>query len=238
MRKLRSQIMLAIVCAILGFILAYEFKVISNQSLTTSDTSQGANITVEIEQLKKQKGELDKKVADQQTSITKYEAELADNSGASKELLSQLNDTRTLLGETDVQGQGIRIDITPKSNIIKSNPVGNDRFSDQDLVSIVNKLNVAGAEAISINNIRVTSRTGIRNAADYIMVGDDRISPLTTITIFAIGDKGLLNSGLDFPGELSAIQQFATITYQKMDNITILKANKVLKTNFAKPVKK
>jgi uncharacterized protein YlxW (UPF0749 family) len=238
MGKFRSQIMLAIVCAILGFILAYEFRVISKQSLTTSDPNQSSNITVEIEQLKKQKDELDKKVTDLQGSITKYETEIADNSGTSKELLNQLNDTRMLLGETDVQGPGLRIDIAPKSNIAKSNPIGTDRIADKDLIYLINELNFAQAEAISINGIRITSRTGIRNAADYILVGDDKISPLSPITIYAIGDKNLLNGTFDFQGELLSIQQFSSVTYQKVDNITISKANTVLKTTYAKPVNK
>ena len=56
MRKLTSQISMALVCGILGFMLAYQFKVLMKQENTFNlSRENGTDITVEIEQYKKEK---------------------------------------------------------------------------------------------------------------------------------------------------------------------------------------
>ena len=57
MKKSTSQIVVAIVCALLGFLLAYQFKLL-NKSGKNNLNQQNSDIISEIESLKKQKEEL------------------------------------------------------------------------------------------------------------------------------------------------------------------------------------
>ena len=153
-------------------------------------------------------------------------------------LYKELEETRILTGGTEVEGEGMIIYITPKSNIFGSNSE-DQRINDTDLVHIVNELNAADAEAISINDIRLTSRSGIRNAGNAIIINDERISYNKRVTIKAIGKKDILESAISFPGAIpQELSQTCDITMEKSDKIKIPKYNKTYKFEFAKPIEK
>ena len=73
MKKLGSQIMVAVVCCILGFMLAYQFKSLtkSGEKIDVSKTS--TDITADVEQYKLDKVAMQKRVDDLQTQVKKYE---------------------------------------------------------------------------------------------------------------------------------------------------------------------
>jgi hypothetical protein len=59
MGKVKAQVSIAIVCGILGFMLAYQFKVLMKQDKTLNlNNKNSTDVTVEIEQYKKQKQQL------------------------------------------------------------------------------------------------------------------------------------------------------------------------------------
>jgi len=238
MKKYSAQISVALVCCILGFMIAYQFRILNKQSNIQNTTLSSTDLTVEIEQLRKQKDELQKNINDLQSKIKVYEDSAANRTEESQTLLKDLENSRMLTGVTDVQGQGVILYLSPNTTGL-GNDLTSDRITDKHLVYVVNELLAAGAEAISINDIRLTPRTGIRNAGNYILVNEERVSPLNRITIKAIGDKNLLISALAFPGVLSDFNSVATYKYEKSDNIIISKNkyNKSMKFDFAKSFK-
>lgn len=235
MRKMSSQISVAIVCAILGFMLAYQFKVLMKQEKTLNLGSvNSTDITVEIEQYKKQKTELEAKVNELQDKVKSYEQATAGTSDASKALLKELDNSRLLTGLTDVHGPGIVIYLTPDSNLFGTNAV--DHITDKHLVYLVNELRFSGAEAISINDIRVVGNTGIRNAGNSILINDEKVSYSQRIVIKAIGDKSLLYSGMSFPEVFSEFKGICEAKFEKQDDIKIGKYTKTYKFDYVKPV--
>lgn len=238
MKKYTSQISVALVCCILGFMIAYQFRILNKQSNIQNAAQSSTDLTVEIEQLRKNKDELQKNINDLQAKIKVYEDSAANKTDDTQTLLKDLENSRMLAGVTDVQGQGVILYLNPNTTGLGAD-LTSDRITDKHLVYVVNELLAAGAEAISINDIRLTPRTGIRNAGNYILVNEERISPLDRITIKAIGDKDLLMGALAFPGVLSDFNAVATYKYEKSDNIIISKNkyNKSMKFDFAKPVK-
>lgn len=235
MKKLHSQISVGMVCILLGFMITYQLKAVMNQKREAAEKKPVAAITLQIEQLQNQKKDLEKKVNELQTEIKNYEDAAANSNTITKEIVKKLDDTRILTGSVDVQGEGVIIYITPQSEIF-GNTLDAPAIIDTDLIKLVNELNAADAEAISINDIRVTSRTGIRDASNYITINDERISPFKKITIKAIGNKKNLKDALDFPGVLGI--DGATITYEVSDKIEIYKYNKSLEFKYAKPINK
>lgn len=236
MRKVASQISVALVCCILGFMLTYQFRVLMKQDNTLNLNNQNSSdVTVEIEQYKKEKAALETKVNDLQNKVKGYEDAAASKSDSTKNLLDELESSRILVGEVDVKGQGIVIYLNPNSNLF-GNSV-NNHITDKDLVYLVNELRFAGAEAISINDIRVVSRTGIRTAGNYILINDEKISPSKRIVIQAIGDKSLLYSAMSFPEVFSDLKAICDVKFEKSDSITIKKYNKPYKFEYAEPVK-
>lgn len=236
MRKASSQISVAIVCCILGFMVAYQFKMLTRQNTNITLSKNSADITVEIEQYKQQKEELEKKVNEMQNQLKNYENAAAGRSETSKALLKELEDTRILMGSTDVQGEGVVIYLTPDNGFLSNSNI--ERITDRHLVYLINELRFAGAEAISINDIRITGNSGIRNSGNYIIVdGDEKISPNSRVAIKAIGNKNLLYSDLSFPEVFADFKGICDVKFEKSDTIKIGKYNKTYKLNFAKPVK-
>lgn len=233
--KKTSQISVALVCAILGFMLSYQFKTVIKQEKNLNITSKNSeDVTVEIEQYKKEKTELEKKVDELQKKLKEYENKASAKSDVTKNLLQELEDTRLLTGTTDVKGSGIVIYLNPLNDIFGSGP--KDKLTDKHIVYLVNELRFAGAESIAINGIRVVNRTGIRNAGNYILVNDERVSPNKQITIEAIGNKDLLYSTLDFPEVFVDFKGICDIKYEKKNEIKMQKYTKVYKNEYAKPV--
>ena len=238
MKKFRAQISIGIICILLGFMITYQFKMISKQNLAADPKKNTPEIITENEQLKKQKEELQKKIDELDAKTKEYENAARGRDEQSELLYKELEETRILTGGTEVEGEGMIVYITPKSNIFGSNPE-DQLINDTDLVHIVNELNAADAEAISINDIRLTSRSGIRNAGNAIIINGERISYNKRVTIKAIGKKDILESAISFPGAIPQnLSQTCDISMEKSNKIKIPKYNKTYKFEFAKPIEK
>lgn len=238
MKKFRAQISIGIICVLLGFMITYQFKMISKQSIVADTNNNTPEIITENDQLKKSKVEMQKKIDELDAKTKSYENAALGKDEQSGLIYKELEETRILTGGTDVEGEGLIIYITPKSNIFGSDSTGQP-INDVDLVRIQNELNAADAEAICINDIRLTSRSGIRNAGNAIIINDERISYSKRVTIKAIGKKDLLESAISFPGAITQdLSDTCDISWEKSDKITIPKYNKTYKFEFAKPIEK
>lgn len=107
-------------------------------------------------------------------------------------LEQQLNSARIFAGAVPVRGAGISITITADYELYS-----------MDVIDIVNELKVSGAEAIAVNNQRVTSKTRLTQETDsderlFVVMNGERL--LTPIVITAIGDPDTLEKGLTFTG--------------------------------------
>ncbi|AZZ39362.1 DUF881 domain-containing protein [Acidipropionibacterium jensenii] len=93
-------------------------------------------------------------------------------------------------GQVAVSGPGVRVHLD-------DSPDGSDegRVGDQDLRQLINGLWQAGAEAISVNGHRITTRTAVRSAGSAITV--DYVSIARPYRVNAIGDPNVI------PGKLS-----------------------------------
>lgn len=95
---------------------------------------------------------------------------------------SQLETLETVAGTRAVTGPGITITVDDAPNATQPSQV----VTDRDLRKLVNGLWRAGAETISINGHRLSSRTAIRSAGSAITV--DYSSLVRPYVVEAIGD--------------------------------------------------
>lgn len=241
MKISRSQLFVAIVCALLGFLLAYQFKVLSNKNIESNLNNYDKNdIISEIEALKKEKEELQTTNSKLSEQLKEMEETAAKDGDVGSDIKNQLDNARMHLGVVDVKGPGIVLTITPKTSIFGATSGDGSRdLGEDELVHIVNLLWYSGAEAISINDIRITPQTGIKTAGNSIAIGSTgRVYPRDKIEIKAIGEKGRLNVGISFPGSLDYL---ALLNYnndvKSEDDIFIGKTTQSLKNDFMKSVK-
>lgn len=133
-----------------------------------------------------------------------------------------LHRTLRAAGRTPVEGSGITLwlDDSLWPTALGVSP---DEYilHDQDLLTVVNDLNAAGAKAISINGIRLVATSNIHCAGAVVSIGDVRTS--IPVTIVAIGNPENLASSLGGPtGELKLLSLYgirSQLTQQK--NLTV-----------------
>ncbi len=222
MKNIKSQISLAIVCAILGFLLSYQFRILNKQNIDLENYDR-TDIVAEIEKLKEQREQLQSENNSLSEKLKGYEEAAASVDAATKAIKNELDNTRLIIGSEDVVGEGVVLHLTPQSSVFNTDTI---YLTDIELVYIINELNFAGAEAISINDKRVSLQTGIKSSSNnsYILINDEKISPKDRITIKAIGNKVNLYSALTFTGALdfNALLYYDK-KYEKADEIVIYK---------------
>ena len=73
----------------------------------------------------------------------------------------ELKKSNLLLGTTNVVGEGVVVTLTDNQE---------RQIQADDLVELINELRFAGAEAISINGVRILSMTDIVDIDSYILI--------------------------------------------------------------------
>ncbi|MEW6622744.1 MAG: DUF881 domain-containing protein [Bacillota bacterium] len=185
----RTMVSLAIVFMVLGLLLSMQFK--TQQKLLNSLAYQDARDLITIYHTMKEKLDDLTATADE-LRLTK--ATLAVRSEEGEQLINhtrqEIEQLQILNGEVAVTGKGITVTITRDSPVLH-----------YDLVDLVNELWATGAEAIAINDHRITATTSIQQyGPDEIFVNQEKL--LFPYVIKAIGDPQTLEKGLTFPGGL------------------------------------
>ena len=100
-------------------------------------------------------------------------------------LESELISNEKLLGLSNVSGEGIIINVQD----------GDDLIHQEDLLILLDELKNAGAQAISINDIRITNYSYIRCDGSVILLDGIKIG--NPFCIKALGNSNLLYSSLN-----------------------------------------
>ncbi len=233
-RNSNMQLVLALVFVLLGFLLTYQYKQLQNpvKKLTVQETE---DLFLEIEMLKEEKDLLIESNNKLTVDLKNYELAAASSNEVNQLLKTELDQSRLLLGLVDVKGQGLTLTLKPTDPVL--NPQTHNYLTDLELVYIINELKFAGAEAISINDKRISIQTGIKSSSNnsFILINDEKVSPREEIVIKAIGDKDKLNSAVAFHGALSYnALEFYDIRFQPVDEVIIKKYDKPFSAAFIK----
>ncbi|WP_346890225.1 DUF881 domain-containing protein [Clostridium sp. UBA1056] len=236
MKSIISKLLMGLIFLMFGFVIITQLNTIGKQNVNNVESSQSPEILLENEQLKEQKKELQKNIEELEAKAAEYEKEAAEDTN-NNEMLEKLNNTRLRAGLTSVEGPGVIIYINPKTSVFASQ-AGFTSIQDFQLLNIVNELYAAGAEAVSINDIRLIANSSIRTAGSSIRINNERISPSERITISAIGNKTVLEGSMRFPGAIpNEIRSSYDVTVEVKDKVKIKKASTPVKFEYAKEVK-
>lgn len=147
---------------------------------------------------------------------------------------AEIKENRKLLGLTEVTGQGfiIKLDDNRQINSSEVLNVSDYLVHEGDLLYIVNELFNAGADAIAINDQRVTSKTSIICDGNIIRINGEIVS--VPITIQAIGYPERMEYALKRPGGyLEVLANAGVQVYvQKSEKITLPKYEGVYSSEF------
>lgn len=228
--KKKNQWLVALVFLILGFLLTYQYKQ-RQEPVRTLTIEETELLLQEISALEGEKKDLLEKNRKLLQDVKNFETAAASSSEAHSLLKQELDRTRLLLGLVDAKGPGIVMSLKPTDASL--NPQTFNYLTDLELIYLVNELKFAGAEAISINDKRITIQSGIQSSANnsYILVNDEKVSPRDEVVIRVIGDPEKLKSAMAFQGVLSYYAlEFYDIRFYSETEIHIPKYNKVFRT--------
>lgn len=98
-----------------------------------------------------------------------------------RSLAAQLRGLELATGALAVTGPGLVVTLDDAAggdrSTARGGQVGEGRIFDSDIQEVVNALWAAGAEAISVNDLRVTGQTAIRSAGEAVLVDLRPLSP-------------------------------------------------------------
>lgn len=196
-RNNSSTVALTFICLVLGFMLAINFR--TQQDVEISMGVRETQLRSKVIELVNRNQSLEEHLRGVESLLNQYRAK-ASSGESSEELLKQeLLELRMIAGLTDVVGEGVIVTINDSS---KDRRQGDDPnlfiVHDEDLLKVVNVLKAAGAEAISINGLRLTALSEISCAGPVILVNQTRLAP--PYVIKAIGNKNNLQASLNMRG--------------------------------------
>jgi uncharacterized protein YlxW (UPF0749 family) len=104
------------------------------------------------------------------------------SSAAGSALARRVDAEELAAGTVPVTGPGLQVTMDDAAN----DPSGDNRVLDRDLQSVVNALWAAGAEAVAVDDQRLTAQSAIRQAGSAILVNFAPVS--RPYVVSAIGD--------------------------------------------------
>jgi len=186
------------------FALTFIFVAQLNTVNLSEETIQGkreAELIDDLTALKMEYEELKEENDKNLKIVEEYKTSASNNSTLINSLTEQLNQMAALSGMKDVKGEGIVVTVDDSDMAISDNiSTESMLIHDTDLRAIVNELNAAGAEAISINGQRIVSSTAIRCVGPVIQVNGIKVA--APFSIKAIGNAKYLESALNIKGGL------------------------------------
>lgn len=235
MKKFIGRPEIAFICAIIGIMLAAQLQTIGNMGGLVS-SQRADQLLMELNQYKKTNEELSARASLLENEIKDIEAAAADNDRYIEKLLSDVNNAKVYSGQTEVKGPGIQITLNYES-------VENDGFdpflyNSELLLLMVNELNAAGAEAISLNGERLISISEIRLAGSHININGNKYSRPFVFKV--IGDSKTLRSAVLIRAGIADIMRanYISVSIEDKQELVVEAYQGIIKYRYAQPVER
>lgn len=240
MNKKQIAITLGIMCLLLTMLIVVQVRTVNktNQLVSTSLSSEDGLRDQVLKWKEKYDNEYET-LQEAQVTLEKVRQQATQNIDGAEEKEKELKENNMLLGLTDVVGEGVVVTLKDNDSVTADSISSTDDISlylvhNLDLRSIVNELENAGAEAISINGQRIVSTTSINCEGTVISVNGEKIS--SPFTINAIGNSLRLYSSLVRPGGFIESLNSTGIpaTVKRSNNVEIKKYTGVISSKYMK----
>ncbi len=230
-REMKDKIIMTIiicgVCLVLFAIMFMQFRTVEETDITAIENMREAELRTAISEWKSKYEETLVQLETNQKSIEEYKEKVEKNEEASELVDKDLKDSNMLLGKTDVYGEGVIITLSNSEE---------KEIKYRDLLELINELRYAGAEAISINDVRIINSTEVTQPDGTLMlINGQRIS--SPYVVKAIGNQTYLSSTLNLrdSGYIDKAKAVGiTIKLETGKNIKILKYNGDMKIKYMK----
>ena len=205
--KLVMSVTIGVACVALMVVMFMQFKVVKQTDITAIETMRESELKLELTNWNGKYNEINERYQEIVAKIQEYRNERVSDEKTAQLLHTELKQLNEALGKTDVEGEGIVIQVIDKEeNLLDVSTVR--RITAEDLVFVINELFGAGAEAISINGYRIITTSSIVDIGiEFIKVNGERIQ--SPYVINAIGNPDYLKSAVSVKdGQLDVLKGF------------------------------
>ena len=233
----RGELAVMAVCVVVGFLLAAQLRGVqlagaadaTNASRLETLQSLYNDVVEERDGLTEQVGQL-------QSELELYRQQAASGDEGSEALKTELEQMEITAGLTDVEGPGVTVVLEDSTQANVTGDEADYLIHDNDILSVINELRSAGAEAISLNGERILATSEVRCTGAVVTVNGRRYA--APYVIFAIGDPNTLYSALTMRnGVVDILSQWGiTVRVTASDQLLIPAYSGTVDYQYAKPV--
>ncbi len=242
-RRYRGRLLIALTMVAAGLLVAVTY----DQAAATAQGRQQvrAALVEDIQRSSDAGDELTAELEDLRVEVSRTRDDLLDASAIGQRALDAVARAERGAAAVPVTGPGLLVTLANAGPDADDDPVGGTteedtrgRVRDGDLQLVVNALWAAGAEAVSINDLRLGAATAIRFAGEAVLVDFQPV--MNPYEIRAIGDPDTLSARfLASPevGALAVISETFDLRFEfaQEDELT-LPAASTLELRYAAPV--
>lgn len=229
-------IVLGIMCFALTLGICVQVRTVRGTNSTVSQNYEENNLRAEV---LKYKERYENKYEELEKAEQELEKERQNSTQNNEDLESkeqQIQQGNKIIGLAEVTGPGVIVTLSDSKSDASSALNASDLIvHDADVLSVINELKNAGAEAISINNQRLVPTSSIVCGGNIIEINGEKVG--APFEIKAIGLPEQL-AALSRPGGYLEILKNATVGVElkKSNNITIPRYTGVISYEYAKSV--
>ena len=233
----RGELAVMAVCVVVGCLLAAQLRGVqlagaadaTNASRLETLQSLYNDVVEERDGLTEQVGQL-------QSELELYRQQAASGDEGSEALKTELEQMEITAGLTDVEGPGVTVVLEDSTQANVTGDEADYLIHDNDILSVINELRSAGAEAISLNGERILATSEVRCTGAVVTVNGRRYA--APYVIFAIGDPDTLYSALTMRnGVVDILSQWGiTVRVTASDQLLIPAYSGTVDYQYAKPV--
>lgn len=223
MKKRSKQVILSLVCLVLGYMIAFSYHITKKnnpETITTSQWDQDVKLRNQLITQEENNRELQKELNEKQEKLWEIEKELAQEEQIFFNLAEDAEKYRVFLGKVKVKGSGVTVTLEDGQYDPNEENINNYIVHEHHVFNVINELYVSGATAIAINGQRLNSNSYIVCNGPVIEVdGNPHPAPFV---ITAIGDPEILSSSLNLAGGVKDMLVNDNISFKLEENEEII----------------
>ena len=214
---------------IIGIALFFLSMMLAAQMKSMSDTEEliagkrETQLADELVTLQRKYDDLKSKYDDSAKIVEEYQNNSSTNNTLIASMKDQIQALSAMSGVTDLKGEGIVITLNDGTKTSDASVRSDTLVHDSDLLTVVNELKAAGAEAISINGQRIIATSAIRCVGPVIQVNYQKVA--APFEIKAIGNAQYLESAMTIKnGVVDLLKEYGvSVTVSRQNNVEIPK---------------
>ena len=229
-------IVLGVMCFALTAGICIQIRTVQATNSSVSNNYEENNLRAEVLRYKERYDNKVEDLANAEEELEKERESATKNDTALKEKEEDILEGNKIIGLTEVTGPGVIVTLSDsKKDASSSLDPSSLLVHDTDVLSVINELKNAGAEAISINDQRIIPTTGIICGGNIIDINGEKVG--APFEIKAIGLPEQL-AALERPGGYLALLKDYSIEVklEKSNNITIPKYTGTINYQYAKSI--